>query len=70
MNTYCVILCRRRFESERGGSRTKRCYVGQGTAALAVLAASELHPQYRPIGIEPDGIPATVPKIPPPDSPA
>jgi hypothetical protein len=57
MNAYCVILCRRSFESEQGCSRTKRCYVGESTAALAILAASELHPQYRPIGIEPSDLP-------------
>jgi hypothetical protein len=57
MNTYCVILGRRSLESEQECSRTKRCYVGESTAALAILAASELHPQYRPIGIEPSDLP-------------
>ena len=60
MNTYCVILCRRSVESEQGCSRTKRCYVGESSAALAILAASELHPQYRPIGIEPSDLPICV----------
>jgi hypothetical protein len=57
MNTYCVILCNRFFESEQECPRTKRCYIGESTAAMAIVAASELHPQYRPIGIEPSDLP-------------
>ena len=57
MNTYCVILCSRSSESEQECSRTKRCYLGESTAAMAILAASELHLEYRPIGIEPSDLP-------------
>lgn len=58
MDRYCVVLCLRPFESERTSSRMKRCYVESTSAALAVLTASDLNPQYTPIGVEPIDLPA------------
>lgn len=56
MNAYCVILCRRPLIDATHHPRVKRFYVGAPTADRALRAASDQHPEFRVMGIEPSDL--------------
>ena len=70
VNTYCVLLCRRPLIGVVRYPRITRFYLSADTADRAVLTASEENPQWRAIGIEPNGFfacpPQTAPSLPTP----
>lgn len=52
MSAYCVILRRRPSFNTTDHPRIKRFYVGAPTAEYAIRTASDLHPQFRVMGVE------------------
>ncbi len=49
MSAYCVFLCRRHWKL----SLAKRYLIRANTAMHAIQVATDKHPQYHPIGVEP-----------------
>jgi hypothetical protein len=54
MINFCVILCRRQDALHQ--PRFKRFYVESSSADGALLTASDHHPHFRAVGIEPSDL--------------